>query len=62
MHWRFLEDVGFSEESMAVVEALLISAAMSDNATQTRALFKKIKLTHTDPDIREFANGLLEER
>lgn len=62
MHWLFLEDVGLSEESMDVVEALLNSAAMSDNGTQTRALFKKIQLSHTDPDIREFANDLLEER
>lgn len=51
-----------SEESMDVVEVLLISADMSDNDTQTRALFKKIKLNHTDPDIREFANDLLEEK
>jgi len=60
--WRFLQEIGLTEESIDVVEALLISTDMSDNDSQARALFRKIKREHSDPDIQEFASDLLEER
>jgi len=62
VQWEFLTKVGFSEKSVDVVEALLISADMSDNDVTTKAFFRKYHDEHPDPDIKELAGDLLEER
>jgi hypothetical protein len=60
--WNFLETAGFKEKSIEVVEALLISADMSDNDSRAKRLFAQYAKSHPDKDIREFAAELLDER
>lgn len=60
--WRFFEDVAFSEKSQDVLEALLISADMSDNDQAAKQFFAKVKNEHQNEEIAEMAADLLDER